>query len=63
RAGEWGTPINLGPEVNTSGIEFAPYLSPDGQFLFFSRRDQWENATFSTIYWVSMELVDSLRAR
>jgi WD40 repeat protein len=31
----WETPINLGSNINTSGTENAPALSPDGHWLFF----------------------------
>jgi probable HAF family extracellular repeat protein len=31
----WSTPVNLGPTVNTEFNERAPYLSADGQALFF----------------------------
>ena len=34
--GEWGKPINLGPKVNTSGDEDAPFVHPDGDVLYFS---------------------------
>ncbi len=32
----WSTPINLGPVVNTSGDEDAPFLTADGKTLFFN---------------------------
>src|SRR5262249_32903735 len=32
----WSTPVNLGPMINTSANERAPYLSADGQTLFFT---------------------------
>lgn len=32
----FGTPVNLGPQVNSAGNEFAPMLSPDGRTLLFS---------------------------
>ena len=32
----FGTPVNLGPKVNSAGNEFAPMLSPDGHTLLFS---------------------------
>ena len=31
----WGEPANLGPSVNSAGDENRPYLSPDGQSLWF----------------------------
>lgn len=34
--GGWSEPRNLGPAVNTSQREFAPGLSPDGRYLFFT---------------------------
>jgi outer membrane protein OmpA-like peptidoglycan-associated protein/tetratricopeptide (TPR) repeat protein len=35
---EWGVPENLGPEINTSFDEDAPFLSEDGNTLFFSSK-------------------------
>ncbi len=35
RHSPWGLPRNLGPNVNTSAVEFAPNLSSDGHYLFF----------------------------
>ena len=32
----WETPVNLGPTVNTPSNEINPYISPDGQTLFFA---------------------------
>src|SRR5689334_7810445 len=32
----WGTPVNLGPVINTTSNDFAPNLSIDGHLLFFS---------------------------
>jgi len=57
----WSDPVSLGDRVNTNQLEFAPYISPDEKYLFFSRRDRWTNAEASNIYWVSMQLIDSLR--
>lgn len=31
----WGPPQNLGPNVNGSAADNAPYLSPDGHWLYF----------------------------
>jgi hypothetical protein len=31
----WGTPVNLGPTINTADRENAPCVSPDGLLLFF----------------------------
>jgi len=32
----WGAPVNLGPNVNTSGIEASPNISSDGLTLFLN---------------------------
>lgn len=32
----WGTPQNLGPNINSTSWEFGPALSPDGHRLYFS---------------------------
>jgi hypothetical protein len=32
----WSDPINLGDKINTEGgLEYAPYVSPDGKYFFF----------------------------
>jgi outer membrane protein OmpA-like peptidoglycan-associated protein len=38
--GEWGTPINLGPTINSTGNEKSPFIHPDGKTLYFSS-DGW----------------------
>jgi hypothetical protein len=49
--GTWGTPKNLGPEINTVYDETCASLSADGRYIFFSRYD--EPGGQSNIYWVS----------
>lgn len=34
--GQWGTPINVGPNINTAGNDRAPYLHSDMKTLYFS---------------------------
>jgi len=36
--GEWGIPINAGPQINTKEDEEAPFLHPDGVTFFFSSK-------------------------
>jgi len=36
RDGDWETPRNLGPPVNSAAFDFSPHLSPDGKLLLFS---------------------------
>lgn len=35
-ADDWGTPVNLGPTINTSAMENFPSISADGLLLFFA---------------------------
>ena len=32
----WGSPINMGPEINTQGDEMYPFRHSDGKFYFCS---------------------------
>jgi WD40-like Beta Propeller Repeat len=34
--GKWTPARNLGPKINGPYLEISPYLSPDGQYFFFS---------------------------
>lgn len=36
-SGAWTTPVTLGPQVNTAGTEFCPFVSRDGRWLYFTR--------------------------
>jgi hypothetical protein len=54
--GEWGPASNLGPSINSKLDEGSPYISPDGQYLFFSR----DNNQNKDIYWVSTQAIEAL---
>ncbi len=48
----WSAPVNLGPAVNTPGDEDRPYVSPDGQELWFdgvSRQGRPGPAVFRSV--------------
>ena len=36
RATQWGKPISLGPNINTPGADFAPFLASDDKTLYFA---------------------------
>lgn len=37
---EWSAPVNLGPSINSAEYEYGPWVSRDGQFLYYtSHRD------------------------
>ncbi len=37
-SGEWGEGVGIGDDINTEYDEDAPYVTPDGQYLYFSSR-------------------------
>ncbi len=41
QAAAWSPPVNLGPPINTSGMEGIPSLSPDPKTLYFGTGD-WD---------------------
>ena len=49
----WANAKNMGELINTKDIEFAPRLSPDGNYLFFNRG--------ASIFWVSTQSFEQLR--
>ena len=51
--GSWTDAINMGPGVNTRHYEYCPFVSKDGQFLFFTSRQD--------IYWISTDIIEKLR--
>src|SRR2546429_320583 len=64
-SGVWRAPRNLGPDVNTRGTEFCPFVSRDGRFLFFTRISPADvTPTTRNIYVVRFDgLRERLRAR
>jgi len=58
RKGGWTTPVNLGSRFNTSSDEFNPTISPDGQYLFFTRQQYLGSS--GDDYWVSVAAIDNL---
>lgn len=51
--GNWSEPMNLGPEINSDGYDYAPALSHDGKFFFFTRNND--------IYWISAAYIENFR--
>lgn len=62
---KWGTPINLGPEINTIGDEVFPYLDSEGHLYFssnghigFGGLDLYKVTLSSTpLVWTNVELL------
>lgn len=61
--GKWTKPMNMGLEINTSGIEMAPALTPDGKYFLFTRRESINTSKPSTIYWVSTKIFKKYRSK
>jgi len=61
--GAWSEPRSLGPLINSAEHEYCPMLSPDGRFLFFSRRygETWETTTGGDVFWVDANVIERLR--
>ena len=56
----WTNAINLGKDVNSSGFEARPYVTPDGKYLFFTS-NRAESEGGEGIYWVDAEAIDQFR--
>ncbi len=53
----WTAPVNLGEGFNTPANEYAPSLSPDGRFLFFTRHD----GRRADLHWVRASVLERFR--
>jgi hypothetical protein len=51
--GTWTPSKSLGNTINTETDDFCPYVSPDGNYLFYASRGD--------VYWVSIDVVRKLR--
>lgn len=56
--GSWTKPQNLGKKVNTAGYDYAPSISPDGRYLFFTRDGLNHQGD---IYWIGAEIINDLQ--
>lgn len=67
RSGAWGEPVNLGPQINTADTDYCPMITPDGRYLFLSRRvsdpidSGWEGVIAGDVYWVDTTVIERLR--
>lgn len=44
-------------QINTEVYEYSPMVSPDGQYLFFSRFFEGE----ADIYWVDADMIEEMK--
>lgn len=61
--GGWSEPVNLGETINSVQLDFCPMVTPDGKYLFFSRRwgATWDDTTRCEIYWVDARVLERFR--
>lgn len=65
--GEWSEPVLLGHGVNTQDTDYCPMVTPDGRYLFFSRRISepkdagWDGVVAGDVYWISTSVIEELR--
>ena len=61
--GGWTEPAPLGNTINTDQTDDCPMVTPDGKFLFVSRRQgaSWSTATAGDVYWVDATILEQFR--
>jgi hypothetical protein len=58
----WSEPMNMGPTVNTSGMDRFPRVTPDGKFLLFaSNINQSAEKPGFDYFWVDAKIIEELR--
>jgi tetratricopeptide (TPR) repeat protein len=56
--GDWGTPVNMGPVINTRYNENTPFLSSDEKTLFFSSRGHLNMGGYDIFYTTLLDNVE-----
>lgn len=60
--GGWGEPVHLGKTVNTEHTDYCPFVTPDEEYFFFSRRDGAPpEAKSGDVYWMDAAFLDQFR--
>lgn len=62
----WGEPVNPGSEANSDILDYCPMVTPDGKYLFFSRRRSdppggWPNVVEAEVYRVDAVVIERLQ--
>ena len=58
--GSWGTPLNMGPKVNSKYAERFARVSPDGKWLFFGST---RYGGLFDIYWIDASIIEELKKK
>jgi hypothetical protein len=64
--GSWTDLIRLDDTINTSDHEWCPMVTPDGKYIFFSRRrgpagPPWAATTIADVYWMDARVLERYR--
>jgi hypothetical protein len=61
--GRWGELVNLGDTINSDQTDYCPMVTPDGKYLFYSRRwgATWAETTAGDVFWVDAGVLDQFR--
>ena len=59
---KWGPAVNLGPEINTAGMDMCPALHPDGKTFCWFTSGRPDTLGMSDIYWTDQSVVDRVLA-
>jgi hypothetical protein len=61
--GGWSEPRRLPEPVNSELLDYCPMGTPDGRYLFFSRRNgnSWDEADAGDVFWVDASVLEALR--
>ena len=57
--GSWSEPVAFGTDINATGTELIPKVSPDGKYLFFQRKVGGN----TDIFWVDARIIEALRPK
>lgn len=66
KEGQWQPPKIIDLPYEEGWVYYCPYISPDGQYFFYSRRFYgsskrgWAGVTRGEVYWVSTKVIDGM---
>ena len=49
----WTKPVRLGDKINTSALETNAFVTPDGKYMFFTRK--------FNVYWVKADFIRKIK--
>lgn len=55
--GDWIKAVNMGNDINTAGDDWTPFVTLDGEYLFFSSNVSGNR----DVYWVDAKVIDNLK--